>query len=135
MQRKSANSGIWLVWYFNFSTNKPITSYSEKISIETRKDPELGKIVKILEKRYNLSKNGNNAPESCYTVSGNYLIFKHRVVIPIKFRRDVLQELDALRPTTAAATIALIYELFANYGFDNGTNFKRVQWLSDSCVR
>ncbi|XP_037822594.1 uncharacterized protein K02A2.6-like [Lucilia sericata] len=71
----------------------PVTA--EKIANETRKDSVLGKIVAILEKGHSLAKYGYTAPESNYRLSGNCLIFEHRVVIPQKFRKDILQNLHA----------------------------------------
>lgn len=71
----------------------PITA--ETIAKETRKDPELGKLVTLLEKGQSLTKHGYNSPESSYKLSGNCLTFEHRVVIPQKFRKDILQNLHA----------------------------------------
>ncbi|XP_024877348.1 uncharacterized protein K02A2.6-like, partial [Temnothorax curvispinosus] len=66
---------------------------AEHIARETRKNPHLGKIVQELEAGRNLARIGYKAPEACYTLAANCLLFEHRVVIPSTLRQPILDDL------------------------------------------
>lgn len=66
-----------------------------QLAKETRNDPELGKIFLILQKGQCLLKNGYKSPEANFKLSGNCLVFDHRIVIPPKYRKAILQSLHA----------------------------------------
>ncbi|XP_024872568.1 uncharacterized protein K02A2.6-like, partial [Temnothorax curvispinosus] len=66
---------------------------AKQIAQETRKDPELGKIVKLLEAEQSLERAGYRAPESAYRLAANCLMFEHRVVIPSSLRKAILNDL------------------------------------------
>lgn len=68
---------------------------AERIALETRKDEYLGKIVHLLELGQCLQRAGYKAPESLYKLSGNFLVFEHRVVIPTNLRKIILKDLHA----------------------------------------
>ena len=59
------------------------------------RDPELGKILKLLESGQNLAHHEYKAPESKYSLSGNCLIFEYRVVLPFSLRQCILSDLHA----------------------------------------
>ncbi|XP_073820944.1 uncharacterized protein [Musca autumnalis] len=69
----------------------PVTA--QRIAQETRKDPHLGKIVKLLESGQCLSKAGYKSPEINYKLSSGCLTFEHRIVIPPRFRGDLMKDL------------------------------------------
>ncbi|XP_035897214.1 uncharacterized protein K02A2.6-like [Anopheles stephensi] len=66
---------------------------AEHIAQETRKDPQLGKIIQDLELGRNLEHAGYKAPESKYTMVANCLLLEHRVVIPTILRPAILNDL------------------------------------------
>lgn len=66
---------------------------AERIASETRKDDNLGKIVRLLEEGKCLNRAGYKAPESHYKLAANCLVFEHRVVIPSSLRQIVLKDL------------------------------------------
>ncbi|XP_062539247.1 uncharacterized protein K02A2.6-like [Armigeres subalbatus] len=66
---------------------------ADHIARETRKDPQLGKIVRDLELGNNLTHAGYTPPESKYTIAANCLLFEHRVVIPAVLRPAILSDL------------------------------------------
>jgi len=74
---------------------KQLPVRAEHIAKETRKDPHLGKIVKILEAGQDLTQAGYKAPEANYTMTANCLLFEHRVVIPAILQPAVLNDLHA----------------------------------------
>ncbi|KYN12691.1 Uncharacterized protein K02A2.6, partial [Trachymyrmex cornetzi] len=74
---------------------KQLPVRAEHIGRETRKDPELGKIVQLFESDKDLARAGYKAPENKYTLVANCLLFEHRVVIPISLRDTILSDLHA----------------------------------------
>lgn len=66
---------------------------AEHIARETRKDPSLGKIVRLLEAGTDLKRCDYKAPEAKYTLAAACLLFKHRVVVPPVLRQPVLDDL------------------------------------------
>ncbi|XP_018405038.1 PREDICTED: uncharacterized protein K02A2.6-like [Cyphomyrmex costatus] len=66
---------------------------AEHIAEETRKDPHLGKIVKILETGRDLPRAGYKAPEAKYSLTADCLLFEHRVVIPASLQPAILNDL------------------------------------------
>lgn len=66
---------------------------AEHIARETRKDPQLGSIIRELELGHNLAQTGYKAPEAKYTFAANCLLFEHRVVIPSALRQAILNDL------------------------------------------
>lgn len=66
---------------------------AKRIAQETRKDPELGKIVKLLEAGQSLERAGYRSPESAYKLASDCLMFEHRVVIPLPLREAILRDL------------------------------------------
>lgn len=69
----------------------PLTA--ESIARETKKDEHLGKILQILESGGCVARAGYKSPEINYKLSSGCLTFEHRIVIPPKWRNDVLGEL------------------------------------------
>ncbi|XP_059223128.1 uncharacterized protein K02A2.6-like [Stomoxys calcitrans] len=67
----------------------------ERIASETRKDDELGKIVRLLEAGKCLKSHGYKSPVVNYKLFGDCLVFEHRVVIPPKLQHNVLKDLHA----------------------------------------
>ena len=68
---------------------------AENVAKETRKDPHLGNIVRLLESGSDLSRHGFKSPELNYMLAADCLLFEHRIVIPPKLQRAVLNELHA----------------------------------------
>lgn len=69
----------------------PITAV--RIAQETKKDDHLGKILQLLESGKCLARAGYKSPEINNRLSSGCLTFEHRIVIPPKFRRDMLNQL------------------------------------------
>lgn len=74
---------------------KQLPVRAEHIGREIRKDPELDKIIQLLESGKDLARAGYKAPETKYTLAANCLLFEHRVVIPISLREAILSDLHA----------------------------------------
>lgn len=66
---------------------------AEHIARETRKDSQLGNIIRELELGHNLAQVGYKAPEAKYTIAANCLLFEHRVVVPAALRQAILTDL------------------------------------------
>ena len=49
---------------------------AEQIAAETRKDPDLGKLVKLLESGQLLERNGYKLPEAKYSLSSGCLLLE-----------------------------------------------------------
>ncbi|XP_039306772.1 uncharacterized protein K02A2.6-like [Solenopsis invicta] len=81
--------------HFIIKQIKQLPIDAEQIARETRKDPALGKIIKLLETGQNLERAGYKAPESAYKLASNCLVFEHRVVIPLVLRKAMLDDLHA----------------------------------------
>ncbi|XP_064554465.1 uncharacterized protein K02A2.6-like, partial [Drosophila montana] len=69
----------------------PVTA--SVVARETRKDQHLGKILQILESAQCLTRNGYKSPECKYELSSGCITFEHRVVIPTKLQKLILDEL------------------------------------------
>ncbi|XP_055611491.1 uncharacterized protein K02A2.6-like [Uranotaenia lowii] len=66
---------------------------ADHIARETRKDPELGTIVQLLEAGTELARSGYKAPEVKFTLAAGCLLFEHRVVVPPVLRQSILKDL------------------------------------------
>lgn len=69
----------------------PVTS--EEIASETRKDPQLSPLLTAIQQGKDLSVLKLRGRESEYSQSCGYLMLGHRVVIPLKLRQRLLEEL------------------------------------------
>lgn len=68
---------------------------AEIIAREVAKDPHLGSILRLLHSGQDLRRNGFKSPEAEYKLASNCLVFEHRIVVPPKFRKDILRDLHA----------------------------------------
>jgi len=66
---------------------------ADHIAQETQKDPHLNKIFLSLAAGKSLARAGYKAPEANYSISSNYLVLEHRVVIPPTLRQTILNDL------------------------------------------
>ena len=81
--------------FFVIHQTKQLPVRYEAIARETRKDPHLGQILKMLEEGQDLERHGFKAPEVKYTLAANCLMFEHRVVVPPGLRDAVLSDLHS----------------------------------------
>ncbi|XP_020298173.1 uncharacterized protein K02A2.6-like [Pseudomyrmex gracilis] len=65
------------------------------VARETKKDVELGKLVRLLEEGRDLGRYGYKAPEANYTLVSGCLMFEHRVVIPPSLQQAILCDLHS----------------------------------------
>lgn len=66
---------------------------AELVASETKKDPELSNILKLLQSGKCLARAGYKTPQINYKIAANCLVLEHKVVIPTTLRSAVLKEL------------------------------------------
>ncbi|XP_018394743.1 PREDICTED: uncharacterized protein K02A2.6-like [Cyphomyrmex costatus] len=105
---------------------------AKRIAQETRKDPELGKIVKLLEAAQSLERTGYRSPESTYKLASDCLIFEHRVVIPLSLREAILRDLH-----TAHLGIVKIKSMARSFVYwpDIDAEIERTAKACEECTR
>ena len=105
---------------------------AERVALETIKDPELGKILRLLESGTCLARAGYKSPEVNYKIAANCLTLEHKVVIPTALRDPVLRDLH-----TAHLGVVKMKGLARSFVFWPGidADIKRTAKACDSCAK
>ncbi|XP_053692131.1 uncharacterized protein K02A2.6-like [Sabethes cyaneus] len=66
---------------------------AQRVAQETRKDEELGKILRALEDGISLERLGFRSPQINYKTAAGCLVYEHRVIIPRSLQATILKDL------------------------------------------